>query len=113
MGTPQQVTMQPQQELTPQAIQDGIAQMKKGMSQIDGECTTLRIEAQGRVFQNMIQICSTLLQQIAQLKKGNEDYKETLEKIWNAHPDIKIQFDKETKEEADKASKKAKLVKKA
>ncbi len=28
----QQVTMQPQQELTPQAIQDGIAQMKKGMS---------------------------------------------------------------------------------
>jgi len=98
---------------TPQAIQDGIAQMKKGMAQIDGECTTLRIEAQGRVFQNIIQICSTLLQQIDRLKKGNAEFKDTLDKIWSAHPDIKIQFDKEQKDVAEKESKKAKLTKKA
>lgn len=105
--------MQVQQELTPQVIQDGIAQMKKGLSQIDGECTTLRIEAQGRVFQNMIQICGSLLQQIAGLKKGNKEYKETLEKIWSAHPDLKIQFDKDQKVERDKESKKPKVTTKA
>ena len=108
----QQVTMQPQQDLSPQVIQDGIAQMKKGLSQIDGECTTLRIEAQGRVFQNMIQICGTLLQQIDRLKKDSVTKQETLDKIFNAHPDIKIQFDKAKKEEHAKEAKKPKIVKK-
>ena len=61
----------PQQggEITSQQIQEGIIQMKKSLSQIEGECNTMRGDAQSNIFVNMANVCGRLLQQVEQLKQ--------------------------------------------
>jgi len=85
--------MQPQPgtpEITPQVIQNGILSMKKSLSQIEGECNTMRGDAQSAIFNNMANICGKLIQQSEALKKANEEFVKMLEKIYQAHPEIKI-----------------------
>ena len=89
--------VQPQQtsEITPQQIQEGIMQMKKSLSQIEGECTTMRGDAQTNVFTNMANVCGRLLQQVDQLKRARKESDDMLEKIYQAHPDLKIAMAKQ------------------
>jgi len=82
-------------EITPQIIQQGIISMKKALSQIEGECTTMRQDAQSKIFENMVNICNRFIQEMEMLKKANKDYVDTLEKIYQAHPDLKISMTKQ------------------
>ncbi len=108
------MTMQPQSnEITPQVVQQGILSMKKSLSQIEGECATMRGDAQSNIFNNIANICSRLIQQSESLKKRNEEYVKVLEKIYQAHPEIKIATEAESKKQKTQAEKgKAKLVEK-
>ena len=66
----------PQQagEITPQQIQEGIIQMKKSLSQIEGECNTMRSDAQSNIFINMANVCGRLVQQVDQLKRAKQEF---------------------------------------
>ena len=101
--------MQPQQgmggEITPQIVQQGILSMKKSLSQIEGECNTMRGDAQGAIFNNIANICGRLIQQSESLKKANKDYEDVLTKIYQAHPEIKIATDAENKKQKAVAEK--------
>lgn len=108
--------MQPQQgmgEITPQIVQQGILSMKKSLSQIEGECATMRGDAQSNIFNNIANICSRLIQQSESLKRANKEFADILEKIYQAHPEIKIATDAESKKQKAQAEKgKAKLSEK-
>lgn len=101
--------VQPQQtgEITPQQIQEGIMQMKKSLSQIEGECTTMRGDAQSNIFTNMANVCGRLLQQVDQLKRTKQESDTTLEKIYQAHPEIKIGMEKQKTKTKESVGEKA------
>ncbi len=82
-------------EITSQIVQQGIISMKKALSQIEGECATMRGDAQSNIFANMANVCSRLLQQAESLKQTNKGLNDTLEKIYQAHPEIKIANEKQ------------------
>jgi len=107
----------PQQagEITPQQIQEGIIQMKKSLSQIEGECNTMRSDAQSNIFINMANVCGRLVQQVDQLKRAKQESDATLEKIYQAHPEIKIAMAKQKPKANAAVSEKAtvKVTKKA
>jgi len=99
-------------ELTPQSVQTGILQMKKALSSIEGECATMRSDAQSKIFENMLAVCGRLIQQSESLKKANLEYAGVLEKIYQAHPEIKIATEKDKKSKTKDAQPTVKVVSK-
>jgi len=105
--------MQPQQEITPQVIQQGILGMKKQLSQIEGECNTMRGDAQSSIFNNIASICGRMIQHEETLKRQLQEKTALIEKIYQAHPEIKIATEADNKKQKAQAEKgKAKLVEK-
>lgn len=100
-GQPGQV-----REITPDLFMQSIQQMKKAMSQSEGEVATARQEIISNVFQNFVQLGNAIFSQMA---RGTAAIA-TVEKIYQAHPDIKIAMDAEAKKGAQGAQ--TKVVKK-
>ena len=90
--------MQQKVEMTPQALNQALTQMKKQANQIDGEAIALRNEATLQIFQNVAQMLNQLFTTKAGIEKELNETKQTLENIFRGHPDIKIALDKEAKE---------------
>lgn len=101
----------PNQEMTPQAVQTAILTMKQRLSQIEGECSTMRVDAQSKVFENLANICGRYIQDLEMLKRSKEQVEATLNKIYEAHPEIKLAMEPKTKESvSEKAT--VKVIKK-
>jgi len=100
--------MQPGQqapELTPQVVQNAIIQLKKALSQTDGEIITMRSDVQGQIFGNFMQITNGLFQKLEKLTASESKLRVELDKIYQAHPEIKIAAEKEKKDEKGKKAK--------
>jgi chaperonin cofactor prefoldin len=68
------------------------------MSQVEGQITTMRGDAQSNVFQNVGNMFSQLIQEKEKAEKLLAEANTTLEKIYSGHPDIKITMEKDEKE---------------
>jgi len=85
--------------ITPDLFMQSIQQMKKAMSQSEGEVATARQEVISNVFQNFVQLGNAIFSEMQRGKVAME----TLSKIYQAHPDIKIAMDAEAKKTAQGA----------
>ena len=94
------------QKLDPQQVQNILTELKRRMSQAEGEMTTMREDAKSMLFNNVAQILNQAFTEIAKGQKAEA----TLEEIYNGHPEIKIAMDKKAKEADEKA--KSKIVEK-
>jgi len=99
--------MMPQnQPLNPQQVGQILINLKKQLSQVEGEISTMRGDAQSAVFNNVGQILNQIYQEMDQLKEGRLRAEKALEDIYHGWPDVKIAMEKkiaEGKKDAPKA----------
>lgn len=84
--------------LDAQGINNALTQLKKQLSQIEGEAISIRGDATTQLFQNFAQILGGVFQEREASVKALDEAKATLENIFRGHPEIKIALDKEAKE---------------
>lgn len=89
--------MNPPQSLSPEMINQGLTQMKRSLSQIDGESHTMLIEAHTTIFQNFASICNQLVNEKLALEAKIKELGDTLDKIYQGHPEILIAMGKDAK----------------
>ena len=85
--------------LDAQGINNALQQLKKQLSQVEGEAIAIRGDAATQLFQNFAQILGGVFQEKEVSAKALEEANTTLENIFRGHPDIKIALDKEAKEQ--------------
>ena len=90
------------QKLDPQQVQNILTELKRRMSQAEGEMTTMREDVKSMLFNNVAQILNQAFGEIAKGQKAEA----TPEEIYNGHPDIKIAMDKKAKEVDEKSKSK-------
>jgi len=87
--------MMPQnQPLDPQQVGQILMQLKKQLSQVEGEISTMRGDAQSAVFNNVGQILNQIYQELTQIKEARLQLEKTLGEIYQGWPDVKISMDK-------------------
>ena len=89
--------MQPQkqQELTPEFVNNLLTSWKKQDSQVEGEITTMRQDKTSSIFSNFGRLIGELLNLKIKAETDLKASQETLNKIYQGHPDIKISMDAE------------------
>ncbi len=103
--------MMPQQKpLDPQQVGQILGNLKKQLSQVEGEISTMRGDAQSAVFNNVGQILNQIYQQMDQIKESQLTLEKTLGEIYQGWPDVKISMDKKAQEKKADAPK-AKVIK--
>jgi len=90
-----------------------LTNLKRQMSQVEGEISTMKSDSMASLFQNF----ANMINQVWGMKEGQQKRAESLQKIlddiYAGHPDIKIAMEAEAKELAEiNAKKQAKIVKK-
>lgn len=86
----------------PKEIGQLLTSMKKQMSQIEGEMTMMKNDGISSLFNNIAEIMNDLWTQKTQLETKLKGVEDTLEKIYQGHPDIKISMEKKAEEKPKK-----------
>lgn len=93
-------------------ISEILTSMKKQMSQVEGEMTTMKSDAMSSLFQNVAGMMNQLFTEKTNLEHKLKEAHATLEQIYQGHPDIQIAIEKEAKETKEKiAAKTPKITK--
>ena len=79
--------------------------LKKQLSQVEGEISTMRGDAQSAVFQNFGQIMNQVYQELTQIKEARLQLEKQLEEIFSGWPDIRIAMEKKAQEKKKDAPK--------
>ncbi len=82
----------------PKQIGSFLTTMKKQMAQIEGEITMMNNDGTTSLFNNVADMMNEVWMQKVQLEKKLKEAEDTLEKIYQGHPDIKIALEAEKKE---------------
>jgi hypothetical protein len=91
-------------------ISQFLTNMKKQMAQVDGEISMMKNDAMGSLFQNFANMMNQVWTQKETAEHKVLEAHATLEKIYQGHPDIQIQIEKEAEETKKEISRKAKKV---
>ena len=83
------------QKLDPKQMGEFLTSMKKQMGQVEGECQMMRNDATTSLFQSTANMINQVLQDKDRSENKVKDLEQTLEKIYQGHPDIKIQMEKD------------------
>lgn len=83
-------------------ISEILTSMKKQMSQVEGEMTTMKSDAMSSLFQNVAGMMNQLFTEKTNMEHKLKEHEATLDKIYQGHPDIQISIEKEAKETLDK-----------
>jgi len=103
--------MMPQnQPLDPQQVGQILGNLKRQLSQVEGEISTMRGDAQSAVFNNVGKILNQIYQEMTQIKEAKLQLDKILGEIYQGWPDVKIAMDKKAEEKKADAPK-AKVVK--
>ena len=94
-------------------INQFLQNLKRQMSQIEGEVSTMRSDATSSLFQNFAALTNQVFQERERSNAELATTKAILEEIYQGHPDIKISIEAKAKEEAEAANKKKVKVTKA
>jgi hypothetical protein len=97
--------MQQIQKITPEMINRTLTGMKRELSRVEGEITTMRGDVQANVFQGIVGMFNQLHNDNLELEKQVKEQSDTLDKIYQGHPDIKIRMEAEKKEKIDSTAK--------
>lgn len=81
----------------PKQIGTFLTNMKKQMSQIEGEMTMMKNDGQSSLFNNVADMMNEIWVQKVQVEGKLKKAEETLEDIYKGHPDIKISMEEATK----------------
>jgi hypothetical protein len=93
-----------QQKLDPKQVGEILQGLKRQMSQVEGERTTMLEDAKSATFNNFAQILNRLFGELAQSEDRATKAEKTLEEIYSGHPDIqKSMEEKEKKEQPPKS----------
>ncbi len=98
------------QPLNPQQVGQILGSLKKGLSQVEGEISTMRGDAQSSIFNNVGQILNQIYQEMEQIKEARLQAEKALGEIYQGWPDVKIAMDKKI-EEKKKDAPKANVIK--
>lgn len=82
------------QKLDPKQVQDILTDLRKQVSRVDGEITTMKSDAMSGVFNTFAQILNQIYGEKANVETELAGVKKTLEDIYQGHPDIKISMEK-------------------
>ncbi len=85
---------QPPMKLDSKKINEILTGMKKQMSQVEGEMTTMKNDATSSLFQNFAGMINQVYAEKEQAQKKATDLQVTLDLIYQGHPDIKIKMEK-------------------
>ena len=96
-----------QQPLDAKKISEFLTNMKKQMAQVKGEMNMMENDATSSLFNNFAQMINQVFGMKEDADRRLKISEDTLEKIYQGHPDIKIALDKEAKEIAEINAKKA------
>ena len=80
--------------LDPKSVQDILIELRKQVSRVDGEVTTMKTDAMSGVFNSFSQILKQLFSQKAQAEAELSRLQKTLDDIYQGHPEIKIAMEK-------------------
>ena len=89
------MAQKPQPPLDPKSINEMLTNLRKQVSQIEGETVTMKSDAMSGVFNAFAQILSNVFQEKIKGETERDELKKTLADIYQGHPDIKIQMEKQ------------------
>ena len=101
---------QQQQDITLQLFQQNIGGLKRRLAQTQGEATQLTTDAVSQTLESIMGITSQIFNQMAAKDRRITELKAELEKVYNAHPELKVTAEAEKKKTAEAAKKLAKKV---
>ena len=84
--------------------------MRNQLSGIEGEITTQRTDAQTSLFREFAGMLNSFYQQKMNLEHKLKEHEATLEQIYQGHPDIQIQIEKQAADKKAEMEKRAKIV---
>ena len=79
-------------------IQEFLGSMKKHMSQIDGEITTMKADAMGNLLNNVANLLNRIFTDKIEAEAKLTDAQNDLNEIYQGHPDIKVTMDAKKKD---------------
>jgi uncharacterized membrane protein (UPF0182 family) len=88
----------PPMDLSTQNINIMLNGLRKNMSAIDGEITTMRVDAMSMLFNEFANVLNGLFQAKLDMEHKLKEHEATLEKIYQGHPDIQIAIEAEAAE---------------
>ncbi len=84
--------------------------LKRRLAQTQGEANQLTADAMSQTMDSIMNITQQIFNQMAAKDRRITELKAEIEKVYNAHPELKIAKDAEAKDAAAKAKKVAKKV---
>ncbi len=88
----------PPMDLSTENINRMLNGLRKNMSAIDGEITTMRVDAMSMLFNEYAAVLNGLFEAKMTMEHRLKEHEATLEKIYQGHPDIQIAIEAEAKE---------------
>lgn len=88
----------PPMDLSTENINILLNGLRKNMSAIDGEITTMRVDAMSMLFGEYASVLNGLFVAKQDMEHKLKEHEATLEKIYQGHPDIQILIEKEAAE---------------
>ena len=79
-------------------IQEFLQSMKKHMSQVDGEITTMKGDAMSNLLNNVANLLNRIFSDKIEAEKKLTDAQNDLNEIYQGHPDIKVKMDARKKD---------------
>ena len=88
---------QQQQDITLQAFQQNMGQLKRRLAQTQGEANQLNADAMSSTLESIMGISTQLFNQMAAKDRRITELKKELEEVYNAHPELKVAKEKKSK----------------
>jgi ABC-type enterochelin transport system substrate-binding protein len=92
------MNQQPRPVLDSKKISEILTNMKKQMSQVEGEIATMKSDAMSSLFQNLAGMLNQIFGEKEDAEKKNGELQAIIDKIYQGHPDIKISMEEKPKE---------------
>lgn len=96
---------QQQQEVTPQVFSQNMGQLKRRIAQVQGETQQMNADTMTETLNQVMQMVNSVFQQGMQKDRLLKEVQDKLDKAYNAHPELKVTEEAETKAAAEKAKK--------
>ena len=88
---------QQQQDITLQAFQGNMGQLKRRLAQTQGEANQLNADAMSSTLDSIMGISTQLFNQMVAKDRRITELKKELEEVYNAHPELKVAKEKKSK----------------
>ncbi len=101
---------QQQQDVTLQIFQQNLGALKRRLAQTNGEASQLTTDAMSQTMESIMGITTLIFNQMAAKDRRIVELKAELEKVYNAHPELKVSAEAEKKKKLEAQKKPAKKV---